>query len=132
MPRQSPDNAPAAYRDLANSARRLSVNFRFKEASSQLDNKALRDIERLALFLKQPENRNRRVHLIGFADREANEKRDHVISRFRALAVRAALMQKEVPIFSIEGFGAFMPVASSTEIAAAKNGRVEVWVGANN
>ncbi len=94
-----------------------------------LDNKARRDIDRLSEFLQKPENKGRRVYLVGFSDIEKNEKVDRVISRFRALAVRAALMQRQVPIFQIEGFGAFMPVAENAEVAAAKNGRVEVWLG---
>lgn len=124
-----PANAPAPYRDIADASQRLSVNFRFKEGNSQLDNKARRDIDRLTEFLQKPENMGRRVYLVGFSDIEKNEKVDRVISRFRALAVRAALMQRQVPIFQIEGFGAFMPVAENAEIAAAKNGRVEVWLG---
>lgn len=123
-----PENAPDFYRNLAASAQRLSVNFRFKEGNAKLDNKALRDVDRLTAFLKLPENSQRRVYLIGFSDIEKNEKHDYVISRFRALAVRAALMQRDVPVFQIEGLGAFMPVASNAEVAAAKNGRVEVWV----
>ena len=122
-------NAPPSYQNTASSSQRLSVNFRFKEGNSQLDNKAMRDIERLTHFLKQSENLGKRVHLVGFSDTEKNEKRDFVISRFRALAVRAALMQRGVPVFSIDGLGAFMPVATNAEIAATKNGRVEVWLG---
>jgi phosphate transport system substrate-binding protein len=124
-----PANAPLEYRDIAGEAQRLSVNFRFKEGNSLLDNKARRDIGRLTEFLLKPENKGRRVYLVGFSDIEKNQKMDRVISRFRALAVRAALMQRDVPIFQIEGFGAFMPVAESAEVAAAKNGRVEVWLG---
>lgn len=124
----APDNAPDFYRNLAATAQRLSVNFRFKEGNSKLDNKALRDIDRLTAFLKLPENNQRRVYLIGFSDIEKNQNHDYVISRFRALAVRAALMQHNVPVFQIEGLGAFMPVASNAEVSAAKNGRVEVWV----
>lgn len=130
-------NAPSGYRDLTQGAQRLSLNFRFKQGNSLLDNKALRDIDRLSQFLRQPENRDRRVYLIGFADNERNEQQSRVISRFRALAVRAALMQRSVPVFGIEGFGAFLPVAGNPaagapELAAAKNGRVEVWLAATN
>lgn len=122
-------NAPDRYREITSDAQRLSVNFRFTEGSSRLDNKALRDVERLTAFLKQPENARRRVYLIGFSDAEKTARRDHVISRFRALAVRAELMQRDVAVFQIDGIGAFMPVATSAEVAAAKNGRVEVWLG---
>lgn len=122
-------NAPPSYQNIASSAQRLSVNFRFKEGNSQLDNKAMRDVERLTNFLRQPENIGKRVYLVGFSDTEKNEKRDFVISRFRALAVRAALMQRDVPVFSIDGLGTFMPVSTTAELAATKNGRVEVWLG---
>lgn len=121
-------NAPAGYQALATNMDRLSVNFRFKQGNTLLDNKAQRDLDRLCDFLSRPENRQRRVYLVGFSDTNKTEHRDQVISRFRALTVRAALMRREVPVFDIQGFGAFMPVATNAEVAAAKNGRVEVWL----
>ncbi len=121
-------NAPLDYQNLAKTAERLSVNFRFKQGNTELDNKAQRDLERLVAFLLRAENQRRHVYLVGFSDTNKNERRDLVISRFRALAVRAALMQREIPVFNIQGFGAFMPVATNAEVAAAKNGRVEVWL----
>lgn len=123
------ETTSARYRELTNNSHRLSLNFRFKGSSSQLDSKATRDIDRLAEFLKQPQNQGRSVYLFGFSNVEKNAKRDYVLSRFRTLAVRAALMKKDVSIFQVEGFGSEMPVADSSEIAEIKNNRVEVWIG---
>lgn len=122
-------NAPEKYSEIARSANRLSVNFRFKDGSAQLDNKALRDVDRLASYLVAPANSDRKIFLMGFSSFEKNEKRDYVLSRFRALAVRAALMKKGVNVFELQGLGAAMPVASNNEMASVKNNRVEVWVG---
>lgn len=120
--------APQIYRDIIDSSHRLSVNFRFKGGASQLDNKALRDIDRLTDFLKLPQNINRSVYLVGFSSVEKNEKRDQVLSRFRALAVRSALMKKGVSVYAIQGLGAELPVASNGESAEIKNNRVEIWL----
>lgn len=123
------DNIPTIYRDIVDASNRLSVNFRFKGDSSLLDTKALRDIDRLANFLQMPQNAGRNVYLVGFSNVEKNEKRDYVLSRFRALAVRAALMKKGVDVFAVQGLGAQLPVASNGEVALIKNNRVEVWLG---
>lgn len=120
--------APAKYAEIAQMARRLSVNFRFKDGSAQLDNKALRDVDRLSEYLSAAGNTNKKVYLLGFSTFEKNEKRDYVLSRFRALAVRAALMKKGIDVFELQGMGAAMPLASNNEIAQIKNNRVEVWL----
>lgn len=44
---------PANYQELAEHAQRLSVNFRFQEGSATLDNKALRDLNRLMTYLNE-------------------------------------------------------------------------------
>src|SRR3546814_3648622 len=53
-------DAPADYRRIVRNAQRLSLNFRFGSGSSFLDSKAMRDVDRLAQFMLQPENADRK------------------------------------------------------------------------
>lgn len=123
------DNAPAAYRSLNARARRLSVNFRFLHGSASLDNKALRDLHRLAAYMDQPAQQDKRIHLVGFNDGDGSGRWEELISRFRALAVQAELMKAGIAVHEMFGLGAFLPVAATGNgNAAAKNGRVEVWI----
>src|SRR5262249_11518622 len=66
----SPPDAPPAYAQLVSGATRLSVNFRFKRGSAEVDTKGLRDLDRLTQFLASPMSRGRHVVLAGFADAE--------------------------------------------------------------
>lgn len=123
------DNAPESYQQLSNKAKRLSVNFRFNNGSSQLDNKALKDLDRVTEFLSKPENKNKNVYLVGFTDANKVHRHDLLIARFRALSVQAKLMNKEIAIADTLSLGSFLPVASTkSSVAKLKNSRVEIWV----
>lgn len=116
-------------REIWHMYRRLSVNFRFNNGRSNLDNKALKDIQRVADFLAKPENKGRKLYLVGFSDANARVEHDFLIARFRALLVQAKLMNKKIAVFSSYSLGSFMPVASQgSHIATLKNGRAEVWL----
>lgn len=122
-------NAPGAYNALAEKAERLSVNFRFHTGSSKLDNKALKDVERLINYLKQPENSQRPIYLVGFSDKAKTTNNEKILSRFRALAVWSELFSENILVYEALGFGAFMPLADSqSDMAKLKNSRVEVWI----
>ena len=130
VPQRPVTNAPERYRQLPDYADRLSVNFRFNAGSSELDNKSVRDIQRLLEFLRKPENQQRPVYLVGFSDRRKTDVSARILSRFRALAVWAELLKEEVLVYEAMGFGAFMPVASDNNpVSRLKNSRVEVWLG---
>ena len=123
------DNAPSAYRSISARSHRLSVNFRFREGNAQLDNKALRDLQRLADFMRDPAQQRAQIQLVGFNDGHSHGERDELISQFRALAVQAELMKQGIAVHRMIGVGAFQPVAAAgNDNAAAKNGRVEVWL----
>jgi phosphate transport system substrate-binding protein len=47
---------------------RLSVTFRFNTNSTDLDSRALKDIDRLAAYINANRDRARRIMLFGFAD----------------------------------------------------------------
>ena len=122
-------NAPVRYQQLAVNSKRLSVNFRFKPGSSQLDNKAVRDVKRLAEFLRAPENKGRPLYLVGFSDKGKTDHSAELLSRFRALSVWAELYKQGLLVHESMGFGAFMPVASNAnDVSKWKNSRVEVWM----
>ncbi|WP_347330167.1 phosphate ABC transporter substrate-binding/OmpA family protein [Marinimicrobium locisalis] len=119
---------PASYKTLVRHAERLSINFRFEAGSARLDNKAQWDLQRLSRFLALPQNRGRQLQLIGFGDAEQTEHRALVLSRMRALRVKAALRERGIHAASVVGFGSDLPVAANKEGARLKNQRVEVWV----
>ena len=119
---------PPAYQRLTNEAQRLSVNFRFAEGSAQLDNKALRDIERVVNYLKANDKSMNSVVLVGFGDTRNDAARGELLSKLRAMAVRRELVRNDILVKDIDGLGAQLPVAADTELGRIKNRRVEVWV----
>lgn len=120
---------PTYYQKLAGRAERLSLNLRFNEGSPQLDTKALKDIERLAHYLSAINTNYPYVYLIGFSEKGNRFSQDVVLSRFRALAVRSALLRHDITIASSHGLGSFLPVANNNDTnSKKKNARVEVWV----
>ncbi len=118
---------PADFQELTEQGQRLTVNFRFKQGSAKLDNRALRDIDRLVAFsMLHPD---RKLVLIGFGDQKKSQKRSQLLSKLRAMAIRRALVKQGIyPKFS-HGYGEQLPVASNLrESGRFKNRRVEVWL----
>lgn len=124
-------------------AKRLSASFRFKGESFELDNRAVRDVERLAEFLA--ENQTTDIVLAGFsasagdapeyqkiqgiADSSASYAKNLDLSCKRAEAVKKALNSRGINVQEILCVGSEMPIASNhTEAGRAKNRRVEVWL----
>jgi len=125
-----PENAPAEYRMLVTGAVRLSLNIRFKSGSIKLDNKAVRDVERLVEYFKLPENKNRKILLFGFADK--NEVIPYISNSFsvsRADAVADYLAKRNIHPIRVRGYGHNLPVANNdTKLGRYSNRRVEVWM----
>ncbi|MEO4046491.1 substrate-binding domain-containing protein [Pseudomonas sp. CAU 1711] len=120
---------PEDYRRLAAEAQRLSVNFRFQEGSAELDNKALRDVQRVLDYLKANDKMRQKVVLVGFGDPKNDPARAALLSKLRAMAVRRDLSKGGVLFREITGFGDEMPVAANSgDDGRIKNRRVEVWV----
>jgi phosphate transport system substrate-binding protein len=120
---------PPRYRSLAQQAQRLSVNFRFQEGSASLDNKALRDVQRVADYLRQAGKLQRKAVLVGFGDPKATPGRAALLSRLRAQAVRRELARGGVEVREVTGLGDDLPVAGNElEQGRLRNRRVEVWV----
>ena len=117
---------PADYRRLTSGSNRLSLDFRFREGSSQLDNKAVADLTRVVTFLTDLHYSGDNLVLLGFADgKEATDN----LSKERADAVAQQFEQKGVKAASVLGFGSQIAVASNeTPEGRQKNRRVEIWL----
>ena len=124
----APDNAD--YRALVAGARRLNVNFRFGEGAAVLDTKALADIERIARFMRRPEQAGHELLLIGFADRsELTPYLALSLSNDRVDLVAAALREAGLRVARQRGLGQIAPVASNDSAEGRlRNRRVEVWI----
>jgi len=122
-----PDDAPEFYKNVATKSERLSLNFRFKTGSNNLDNKALRDLERLTIYMENhPE---KQLSLLGFSDSIGEEKYNVYLSQVRAEKIEAALQSRGIYSLVTKGLGEQMPVASNgSKSGRNKNRRVEVWV----
>jgi len=118
---------PANYAALTAHARRLSLDFRFRRGSDEIDNRAARDLDRVVQFLRgYPDAR---VLLLGFSDLAGSSDANLRLSRQRAATIAHELELRGVRAASIDGMGAAMPVAPNvTEADRQHNRRVEVWV----
>ncbi len=125
-----PENVdgPTEYQQLVGQAERLSVNIRFHEGSSSLDNKARQDVERLAALINRPEFEGRELLLVGFGDEKQSASRSEILSKLRAVKVKSALHAKGVSVAPVAGFGAYNPVATNRGADRLRNQRVEVWL----
>lgn len=122
-------NTPPTFKLLTQNYKRLTVNFRFSEGRTKLDNKAQRDLRRVAGYLNREKRSADDLMLIGFADQQTNELRAQMISELRALSVRKALSDFSVHDVRYTGYGQYMPVGMAGGTSGQRrNGRVEVWV----
>ena len=125
----APTGAPFAYNGFVANALRLSVNFRFRTGSSELDNRGLKDLDRVTEFLASSSVNPDRLMLFGFADSRGAATLNQTLSENRAKTVAAALAQRGVEPKTVRGFGSAIPVAdNATADGQDKNRRVEVWV----
>ena len=124
------DDAPEEYLSLIRGARRLSVNFRFGAGSRLLDGKVMRDVDRLAAFMRQPENREGGLLLLGFVDEsEASPYLATTLSNDRVDLVARLLQERGVGARRSRGMGGAAPVAdNATPQGRQRNRRVEVWL----
>lgn len=117
---------PADYRRLTSGSDRLSLDFRFREGSSQLDNKAVADLSRVVTFVTDLHYSGDRLVLLGFDD--SKEATDN-LAKERADAVAEQFEQRGVKAATVVGFGSQLAVASNdTPEGRQKNRRVEIWL----
>jgi len=136
-------------------ATRLSVTFRFKFGSHELDIKALRDIRRLRDYMNGP-GKGKQMILVGFADSHGGYHRNIELSKKRAEEIAGMLnsdgsltvlagssntilaevdrlaSQSFTPNILATGFGEEFPVACNEQNIDSrknhKNRHVEVWL----
>ena len=119
--------APTEYARLTAGAQRLSLNFRFMSGSHKLDNKGVRDLDRVLEFLGNTPGQ--RVMLFGFSDSQGDAAANLNLSRERAKAVAEELTKRGVKTGAVSGYGSTLPVASNQSADGRdKNRRVEIWV----
>jgi phosphate transport system substrate-binding protein len=113
---------------------RISATLRFRYNSIELDNKALKDVEVVAQFLRflRETKSDRKLVLAGFSDTAGAVDKNIAISLERANAVKQALLRKDpqfARLIDTRGYGPALPVAcNETDTGRDKNRRVEVWL----
>jgi phosphate transport system substrate-binding protein len=126
---QAPREAPRRYLEATKNAERLSINFRFKRGSAELDGKARQDIDGIVKFLSAAPTGSRRAMLFGFADKSGKETINRALSKQRAGAVATELREHGVVLGAVDGFGSALPVSDDAgDDARERNRRVEVWI----
>lgn len=121
------DFYPGDMRELTARSERLSINFRFKSGSDELDTKALSDLDRVARYVEV--NAPKRVQLFGFSDSEGDGAKGKELSERRAKVVEQQLIQRGIYPLVVKGMGDAAPLAASaTEEGKNINRRVEVWI----
>ena len=120
-----------AFEEATQNASRLSITFRFREGTDNLDSRAEADLVRLAELMKKPAYAKSQLVLIGFSAARGDYAANRALSRERAMAVRERLVgQLGVKDVVAVGVGPTSPVACNSDGAptAHMNQRVEVWV----
>jgi phosphate transport system substrate-binding protein len=121
--------APEDYVRLTAGAERLSLNFRFLPGSPRIDNKGVRDMDRMIEFVESAKAANKSIMLFGFSDSTGDATINQNLSRDRAKAVAEELTRRGIKLAQVTGYGASLPVASNqSREGREKNRRVEVWV----
>jgi glucose/mannose transport system substrate-binding protein len=127
-PKISP-HAPRQYAKEITGAGKLSLNFRFRAGTSQLDDNASRDLDRLVELLSNPTYQQRHLLLFGFSDSAGGARKNIALSKDRARAIADQLQMRGIKPSFVNGFGKDAPIASNeTEEGREKNRRVEVWL----
>jgi len=133
-----PDFSGAEFSSMMRELRRadrLSITFRFENASSRLDAESVLNIQDLANRLRKSEFDGLELLLVGFADSIGDAQQNTRLAQQRAEAVQdvlaAEFASEELAKFNIQAlsFGEQMPLdCNDTDEGRASNRRVEVWV----
>ncbi len=115
-------------------ALRLSTTFRFETGSSQLDNKAIGDIDRMAEYLTRGDAADQEVLVVGFTDSFGRQDLNLLLGESRAEVVRDQLIaasgggiaEDRITVLS---YGPLAPIGcNETPAGRTINRRVEVWL----
>lgn len=111
---------------------RLTLTFRFRDGSSELDPQSRSNLRRLSEAVNRGDFDGSELIFVGFSDGVGPAGGNLRLSRERARSVRSAVaaMLDGAPVtLSSDGFGEALPMAcDDTTWGKAVNRRVEVWV----
>jgi phosphate transport system substrate-binding protein len=118
---------PRGYAAMVAHAQRISLDFRFRTGSEQVDSRATRDLDRVVQFLRGYPNA--KLLLLGFSDSAGLPIANVRLSQHRATTIARELEVRGIHATIVDGFGAAMPVApNATEADRQRNRRVEAWL----
>jgi phosphate transport system substrate-binding protein len=118
-----------AYRETVRGACRMSMDFRFDRGSTDLDTRALSDLQRIVSVMERPEYASRSLLLLGFSDATGGGSANYALSKQRADTVATQLRARGLHVDAVRGFGPQMPVADdSSDDGRERDRRVEVWL----
>ncbi|MEO1537512.1 MAG: phosphate ABC transporter substrate-binding/OmpA family protein [Pseudomonadota bacterium] len=128
-------NAIAEVRDMIGTllgGERLTLTFRFRDGSSDLDPQSVSNVQRLADAISDGTFDGQQVLFVGFSDGVGDKNVNQRLSERRARAVRSAVASRidnsEMDL-NVAAFGELMPMAcDSAPWGGQVNRRVEVWV----
>ena len=113
-------------------AERLTLTFRFRDGSSDLDPQSRSNLRRLSEAVNRGDFDGNEIAFVGFSDGVGPAGGNLRLSKERARSVRTAVasMLDRAPVqLSSEGYGEAMPLAcDDTAWGREINRRVEVWV----
>ena len=95
---------------------------------SVLVSRGAQDIARLKDFMKRPESRNRKVILIGHADKQSSSYLANSVSNEYADLVASSLMEIGISPMRVRGVGYSLPLTFSNNNAIYRNRRVDIWL----
>ena len=111
---------------------RLTMTFRFRDGSSDLDPQSVSNIDRLTNAIARGEFAGETLLFVGFSDRSGDHDANLRLSERRARSVRRAVavrLAEERPELEVAAFGELMPMAcQDTPWGPQVNRRVEIWV----
>lgn len=125
----APPDAPDEYKHLMAGAKRLSVDIRFRPGRSDLDNKAIADLDRVVRFVSDRHYSGDKLLLLGFADSTGARRISQTLSEDRARKVKQQFQKKGLIPGTVRAFGPDLAIASNeTDEGREKNRRVEIWL----
>ena len=119
---------PKEYLQWIDGASQVSLSFRFGDNTfSIFDSRGAQDIARLKDFMNRPENKKRKVILVGHAEKQSSLYMANSVSNEYADLVAGALMEIGVNPMRVRGVGYALPL-TLTNNGVYRNRRVEIWL----
>lgn len=118
---------PEEYARWVDGASRLSFTFRFGTAFSIFDSRSAQDLTRFKDFIRRPENKNRKVILVGHAEKQSSTYMANSVSNEYADLVATSLVEIGINPMRVRGVGYSLPLTLANN-AVYRNRRVEIWL----